>query len=240
MIHLNGKNIYYEVYGKGEPLFLLHGYTQSSKSWMPFVQDYSNDFEVYLVDLKGHGKSGMFTEKLSIKSVAEDLDALIRYLKISSIHAIGYSYGGDVLFQLALLRPGLIKSMIVIGACGSWDAQYFPQWVDYLSYKNIEKLPWMRDQQTSEEQIKVILDEVPNYVVSVSDSEMKSIQAKTLFVLGDQDDSIPLECISSARKHLPKSFLWILPNTAHGAHNDKHKTEFVNLSKAFFSDGWAQ
>jgi pimeloyl-ACP methyl ester carboxylesterase len=239
-VMLNGTNVYYEVYGKGKPLFLLHGFTQSSKSWLPFVPDYSNDFEVYLVDLTGHGKSGMFKEKLSIKSVASDLNALIKHLKLDSIDAIGFSYGGDVLFQLALINPGLLKSMVVMGACGTWQATAFPNWVEYLSYKNISNLPWMHEQQTSEEQIKSILEQVVNYNVSVSDEEMKSIQTKTLFVLGDQDDSVPLEYIASARKNLPHSFLWILPNTGHSAHKDKNKNEFVRVSKEFLSGNWSK
>ena len=240
MVTLNGTNIYYEVYGKGQPLFLLHGFTQSSKSWHPFVADYENEFEIYVVDLKGHGKSSAFTEKLSIKSVASDIDALIKYLKLDSILAIGYSYGGDVLFQLALLHPGLIKSMIIIGACGTWHAKDFPTWVEYLSYKNIANLPWMQEQQTSEMQIRSILDQVFNYNVSGSDEEMRSIQTKTLFVLGDQDDSVPLECISSARKNLPNSSLWILPNTCHRTHRDKNQTDFVRLSKEFFNQSWSK
>ena len=88
-VSLNGSAIYYEVYGEGTPLFLLHGYTQSSKSWLPFVADYASDFEVYLVDLKGHGKSSPFTETLSIKAAAMDIEALIKYLKFDSIKAIG-------------------------------------------------------------------------------------------------------------------------------------------------------
>ena len=238
-VQVNGGSIYYEVYGKGEPLFLLHGFTQSSQSWLPFVGDYTDDFEVYLVDLKGHGKSGMFTEKISIRSAAEDLDALIRHLNLDTINGIGFSYGGDILLQLALVHPGLIKSMILIGSCGSWDIKKFPTWVEYLSYDNIANLPWMKEQQTSEEQIRSILAQTPNYVVSVSDSEMKSIKARTLFVLGDRDDSIPLECIASARKNLPNSYLWILPNTSHGAHQDRNKDHFVTLSKTFFSGKWS-
>jgi pimeloyl-ACP methyl ester carboxylesterase len=238
MVTLNGNNIYYEVYGNGEPLFLLHGFTQSSKSWLHFVNEYANEFEVYLVDLKGHGKSSQFTEKLSIRSAAMDIDALIKHLKLDTINAIGYSYGGDILFQLALLHPGLIKSMICIGACGSWDAKDFPTWVEYLSYNNLNNLPWMHEQQTSLAQIRSILDQVPNYIISVSGDEMKTIQTKTLLVLGDQDDSIPLECISRTRKNLPHSFLWILPNTGHGAHTDKNKADFVKLSKEFLNNGW--
>ncbi len=238
-VSLNGTTVYYEVYGEGKPLFFLHGYTQSSKSWLPYVSDYSDDYEVYLVDLKGHGKSGLFTEKLSIKSAAEDIDALIKYLKLENINAIGFSYGGEILFQLALVNPDLIKSMIIIGSCGSWNAEDFPHWVEYLSYKNIENLPWMREQQTSENQIRSILDQLVNYKVLVRDEEMKSIQTTTLFVWGDQDDSTPLECIASARKNLPNSFLWVLPNTGHSAHKDKNKTDFVRISKEFFSGRWS-
>ena len=234
MITLNGVNIYYEVYGKGKPLFLLHGFTQSSKSWRSFVEDYSSDFEVYLVDLKGHGKSSQFTENLSVKAAAKDLDALITHLKLENIHAIGFSYGGDILFQLALLHPGVITSMISIGACGTWKAKDFPNWIDYLSYKNIENLPWMKEEHTSEEQIRSILNQTINYDISISDDEMRSINTKTLFVLGDQDDSVPLECIANARKNLPNSFLWILPKTGHSAHTDRNKTEFVRVSKDFF------
>lgn len=175
-VSLNGSTIYYEVYGEGKPLFLLHAYTQSSKSWYSFLPDYVNDFQVYLVDLKGHGNSGIFKEKLSIKSAAEDLQVLINYLNLTSIDAIGYSYGGEVLFQLALFQPGLINSMIIIGSSGSWNANDFPEWVEYLSYKNIDNLPWMREQQQSEEQIKTILEQMPYYNVNVTDDEMKTIK----------------------------------------------------------------
>lgn len=240
VISLNGTNLYYEVYGKGEPLFLLHGYTQSSKYWLPYLTDYINDFEVYLIDLRGHGKSGPFKEMLSIKPAASDVNALIKYLKLDSIKAIGYSYGGDVLFQLAVLHPGLIKSMITIGSCGSWNAKDYPDWIEHLSYKNIGNLKHMQEYQVNEAQSKIILDQFPNYNAYISDQEMKSIQAETLIVLGDQDNSIPLDCVSQARKNLSKSYLWILPFSQHGAHEDKNKEEFIRVSKEFFSHSWTK
>ncbi len=240
LLTLNGTNIYYEVYGKGEPLFLLHGYTWSSKFWYPFIKDYANEYEVYLVDLKGHGKSGMFKEKLSIETAASEVDALIRYLKLDSIKAIGYSYGGDVLFQLALLHPGLIKSMIVIGSCGICDIKNFPAWIEHLSFKNIESLPWMRESQTSEEQIKSILEQVSNYYAYVSPEQFKSIQTTTLIVAGDQEDSILWEDLLIAKNNLPNSYLWVIPNTGHRAHVDKNKPEFVRISKEFLSGKWTK
>ncbi|MDR8394650.1 alpha/beta hydrolase [Aliifodinibius sp. S!AR15-10] len=235
-VTVNGTDIYYEVYGQGEPLFFLHGYTMSSKSWLPYVADYEKDFEVYLVDLRGHGKSSPFTEKLSIRSAAEDLNKLIDYLKLENISGIGFSFGGDVLFQLALLRPGLIKSMVIIGSCGSWNARDFPDWLEYLSYKNIDNLPWMRKQQTSEEQIKSILEQLINYNILVSEEELKSIQVPTLLVYGDQEDGLDWDCILSAKNNLPQSSLWVLPHTPHRAHFGDNKAEFTRVSKEFLSD----
>lgn len=239
-VTLNGSNIYYEVYGKGEPLFLLHAFTQSSKSWHPYISDYENNFEVYVVDLRGHGKSSLFKEKISLRAVAKELDLLIGYLKLNNINAIGYSYGGEVLFQLALVHPGLIKSMIIIGSCGTWHAKKFPDFVEYFSYKNIDNLPWMREQQTSEEQIKSILAQMPNYNVTVSEEELKSIRARTLLVHGDQDVATPIECIAKAKQYLPNSFLWVQPNVEHAAHKDKSKPEFIRISKEFLSGSWGQ
>ena len=237
---VNGQNIYYEVYGKGEPLFLLHAFTQSSKSWLPYVADYENNFEVYLVDIRGHGKSSWFKEDISIRSIAKDLDALVGYLKLERINGIGYSYGGDMLIQMELLHPGLIKSMITIGTCGTWHAKEFPEFLEYLSYKNIDNLPWMREQQTSEEQIKSILAQLPNYNVTVTDAELNSIQARMLIVHGDNDVATPIECVAKVKKNVPNSFLWVLPNAEHGAHKGNNKPEFIRISKEFFDQAWSQ
>jgi steroid delta-isomerase-like uncharacterized protein len=234
-ILVNATRVYYEVYGQGAPLFFLHGFTHSSKSWLPYLRDYVDDFEVYLVDLKGHGKSSPFAETLSIESAARDVDGLIKHLQLNSINAIGYSYGGDILFQLALLHPGLIQSMVVVGACGICNMQYFPKWIDFLSYDNIDNLPWMREVHSNEEQIKSILTQVVNYNVTVSEAEFRSIHARVLLVIGDCEDSILWEDILKAKNNLPNASLWVVPNTGHGAHKENNKDDFVRISKQFIN-----
>ncbi|WPP49955.1 alpha/beta fold hydrolase [Catalinimonas niigatensis] len=235
-IELNGLQTYYEVYGKGNPLFLLHGFTQSSISWSQFIPEYSNDYEIYLVDLMGHGKSSAFVEDVSVKSAARNLLDLIGYLGLDSINAIGYSYGGEILFQLALINPDLIKSMIIIGSCGTWHAKDFPEFVEYLSYKNVDNLPWMREQQISDERIKNILNQFPNYAVQLSEAELKSIKTRTLLVAGDHDYATPLECVIKAKTNMPNAFLWIVPNTEHRVHLDKNKDLFLKISKDFLNN----
>lgn len=235
-IELNGIKTYYEVYGHGKPLFFFHGFTQSSQSWNQFISEYNNEYEIYLVDLMGHGKSSAFTEELSVRAAAQNLMDLIKYLGLENINAIGYSYGGEILFQLALINPDLIKSMIILGSCGTWNAEDFPDFVEYLSYKNLENLPWMRDQQISDERIRNILDQVPNYSVQLSEAELKSIKTRTLLVVGDNDHATPLECVIRTKKNMPNAFLWIVPNTGHRVHLDKNKDLFIKTSKDFFND----
>jgi len=235
-VSLNGVKTYYEVYGKGEPLLLLHGWGQSTKYWLPYISDFHEDFEVYLVDLQGHGRSEIFDPNWSINSVANNLNDLIEYLKLDRIKSIGLSYGGDVLFQLAVINPMVIESMIIIGAIGTWDAKENPDYIEYFSYSNLDNLAGMKAFQTSDNQLRAILDYFENYTVQLSDNQLKKIQAETLIILGDNDESIAIREVSRARKNLPKSDLWILPDSPHKAHEGKNKKEFIRVSKAFLME----
>lgn len=233
-LSINGKGIYYEVYGEGNPLFLLHGYGMSSKSWKSYVNNYNKEYEVYLVDLTGHGKSELFRSELSIPGVAEDLNQLINHLGINKIKAIGFSFGGDVLYQLALIRPSLIESMITIGAVGSWTANDFKHFIDEFTYVNRTNFPWLSG-HSSDEHVKEIMNQFKNYSIIVSDHELQQIQSEVLIILGDDDQGIDILEVARARKNLQNSDLWILPNVSHGAHEGENKEEFIIRSKTFFN-----
>jgi len=233
IVTINGKNIYYEVYGKGKPLFLLHGYTQSSKAWRDHVNDYINEYQVYLVDLSGHGKSDAFTETLSIKKVADDLNRLIQHLKLEKINAFGFSYGGDVLYQLALINPSLIESMITIGSLGSWSIKDYPEIKKSFTYEIAKDYPWIKDAHKSDEQVRIMFEQFKNYSVRLSNEDLKRIKTNVLIVAGDNDQGVPLEEVIRSRKYLPNSDLWIIPNIGHGGHDAENKEEFVRVSKIF-------
>lgn len=232
---VNGKSIYYEVYGEGEPLILLHGYTQSSQSWKTYVKDYEKEYEVYLIDLTGHGKSEPFKEDLSINTVAHDLNALISYLKLERVKAIGFSFGGDILYQLALINPSLIESMITIGAVGTWTINDFPEYLEAFTFQNRADFPWLKTSHEGDEQIKGLMEQFKNYSVWLSDVELKSIQPEVLIMVGDDDEGMDLAEVVRVKNKLPKSDLWILPNVSHGAHQGETKAEFILKSKAFLS-----
>lgn len=232
---VNGKSLYYEVYGQGEPLLFLHGYTLSSKSWIPFVPYYEKEYEVYLIDLTGHGQSEIFKEKLSLNSVGQDLNQLLKYLDVEKVRAIGFSFGGDVLYQLALINPTIIESMVTIGAVGTWTINDFPNHQREFTFENISSFSWLTAHHSSDEQIKALMNQFKNYSVRLSDKELQDILPEVMIVMGDDDEGMDLTEVVRVRKNLPKSDLWILPNVSHGAHEGDNKEGFVLKSKAFFS-----
>ena len=143
--------------------------------------------------------------------------------------------GGDVLYQLALINPSLITSMITIGAVGTWTINDFPEYLEAFTFENRENFPWLKTSHTSDEQIKAMMHQFKNYIVKVSDTELQRIRPEVLIMIGDDDEGMNLQEVTRAREHLPNSDLWILPNVSHGAHEGETKEEFILKSKAFLS-----
>lgn len=234
-IRINGKNIYFEKYGVGEPLIFLHGYGQSSMSWRPYVADFEKDFSVYLIDLPGHGKSDIFDDDLSLKAIAEDLNQLLVQLRLTEIKAIGFSFGADVLFQMALINPQLITSMISIGSVGSWTIEDFPQLGSVFTFENRKQFPWLVAAQSNEEQVKILMEQFQNYSIHLSDKELQQIQAKVLIMSGDDDEGVDLYEIARIKKYLPQAAVWILPNVKHSAHTGTNTDSFIAKARTFLT-----
>jgi pimeloyl-ACP methyl ester carboxylesterase len=233
---VNGTKLYYEVYGTGEPLFLLHGFTQSSVAWKSFVAEYAKDFEVYLVDLRGHGKSEIFNEKFSVAQSAEDLLALLQQLKLKKIKAIGMSFGGDILLQVGTINPGILESIIVIAANADWNAQDYPEMLKTYTFDKVDQFQWIYDFHTGgDTQIRTITEELANYKIKLSDDQIKKIKSKTLLLVGDSDGQISLKSMLRLYNLISDSQFWVVPDTAHYAHDGDNKNEFLRISKSFLS-----
>ncbi|UCD08462.1 MAG: alpha/beta hydrolase [Dehalococcoidales bacterium] len=141
VVNNDGINIYYEVEGAGSPVILHHGFAGSLEDWREFgyVDSLKNDFQLILMDARGHGKSDKphDSQAYLIENRVKDVIAVIDDIKVDMAHFLGYSYGGRLAFELALNTPKRMKSYIVsgIGARG--------QNPDYLlnRIKNLETGP---------------------------------------------------------------------------------------------------
>jgi pimeloyl-ACP methyl ester carboxylesterase len=152
---------------------------------------------------------------------------------LNSIKAIGFSFGGDVLYQLALLNPSLIESMITIGAVGTWTVNDFPEYQKAFAFENRANFPWLLPFHSSDDRIKALMDQFSHYTIKVSNEELQRMLPEVLIMIGDDVAGMDFEEVARVKKNLPNSDLWILPNVSHGAHEGETKNEFILKSKVF-------
>ncbi|QWG47156.1 2-succinyl-6-hydroxy-2,4-cyclohexadiene-1-carboxylate synthase [Bacillus mycoides] len=114
-VTLQGVSYEYEVAGSGEPLLLLHGFTGSMETWRSFIPSWSEQFQVILVDLVGHGKteSPEDVTHYDIQNVALQMKELLDHLHIENAHVLGYSMGGRLAITMACLYPQYVRSLLL-------------------------------------------------------------------------------------------------------------------------------
>lgn len=239
-VTLNGIKLYYEVYGKGEPMLLLHGWTQSSQFWSDYIPTYARHFKVYAIDLRGHGRSSELSDDFSIEKTASDILALLDFLKIEKAKAIGLSFGGLALLKLASFHPERIESMVLIGAAHKYDGAENTNLDKSFSYENLPE-PFIKELKEihfgGESQIKALFDPNLNYRISIGNEDLKSINIKTLIVNGDRDEIMGITPATDLYENLPNSELWIVPNTGHIAITGSNQDSFLKKSSGFLQNG---
>ena len=114
---VNGSKIYYEVYGAGEPIVLLHGaYMTINSNWSELIPILSKTRKVIALELEGHGHTPLSQRALTYQVLASDVAAVLGYLKIDSADILGFSYGGTVAYQFAIQQPAMTKKLIIISS----------------------------------------------------------------------------------------------------------------------------
>ncbi|PTT00829.1 alpha/beta hydrolase, partial [Flavobacterium sp. HMWF030] len=115
-VELNGAKIYYEEYGKGEPLLLIHGNSGSIETMGNQIAYFKSKYRVIALDSRGQGKSELKTDSLTFVQMTKDTEALVNHLKLDSISIIGWSDGGIVGLQMGISGKSKIKKIIAMGA----------------------------------------------------------------------------------------------------------------------------
>ena len=123
-VKLNGVDTYYEVYGDGEPLFLLHGLTQTHETWDLWIDSLSHHYKLIVPDLRGHGRSSTPKEKINYRVMAQDVYALMDEFGINKFKAEGISMGALILLHLATMDTTRLEAMILIGGATYFDEQF--------------------------------------------------------------------------------------------------------------------
>ena len=111
----DGTPISYEVFGAGEPtLVFVHGWSCDARYWRAQVPVFSKKYRVVLLDLAGHGHSGMARSKYTMGAFGEDVRAVAEASGGRRVILIGHSMGGSVIAEAARLMPDRVTGLIGI------------------------------------------------------------------------------------------------------------------------------
>nr|WP_068890624.1 alpha/beta hydrolase [Pedobacter panaciterrae] len=114
---VNGIKVYYEIYGEGSPIVLLHGaFMTIEGNWSQLIPELSKTRKVIALELQGHGHTPFSERKLSHATLACDVEEVMDYLKIETADLVGYSFGGAVAYQFAIQCPKRLGKLVIISA----------------------------------------------------------------------------------------------------------------------------
>lgn len=202
---VNGINMYYETYGTGKPLLLLHGSGGSIRNARPKIEYFQKYFKVIAIDSRAHGKSIDTTKELTYVQMANDINVLLDSLQIDSAFVSGQSDGGILGLLLAINFPRKIAKLATFGA------NIFPgkkAVVDEIDDLVVETLKTTKDVQTKK------LYSLLAYQPNITEKDLQKITCPVLIISGDRD-AIKLEHSMIIFNNIPNSNLFIMPGATH-------------------------
>ncbi len=231
---VNGIKVYYEVYGQGKPLVLLHGaFYTIDMNWGELIPELSKTRKIIAIEFQGHGHSPYSDRKLDIVTFARDVEGVMDYLKIDRADVAGYSMGGSVAYQFAVLSPKRLNRLVIISSTYKTDGwlpivdtafkDFKPELFDNTPLKQAydavapDKADWTKFLMQMFVFAKVPFD--------CGDANIAKITAPVLIISGDNDGLNKIELMKTYQllgggvaadlQPMPKSHLAIVPSQSH-------------------------
>ncbi|MBC7950091.1 MAG: alpha/beta hydrolase [Chitinophagaceae bacterium] len=239
---VNGVNLYYEEYGKGTPLLLIHGGLSSIKDVGVMIPELSKKLRVIAIDCPGYGRSEQ-ADSLSYQLMADYFSKMIDLLKLDSVYTLGYSDGGNVALLLAADRPDKVKKAVAFAAVSNTSG-YYPEATAELNQLNPETVesyfkwwldPHLKLTPQKDKWKKFIKDfsKMCATPVIVPPHKLNKISASVLIIQGDNDIVKPEHALQLHRAIKGSQFC-IVPAASHFILYEKPEL-FNHLTIEFFS-----
>lgn len=182
---LNGLKLYYETYGKGEPLLLLHGNGQSISAFAKQIPDLAKKYKVIAVDTRAQGKSTDNSDiPLTYNLFAEDMKVLLDTLKLKKVNILGWSDGGNTALTMAIKYPEYVDKIMVMGANLNPSTAAVEESILKQTNKDLKKLA--KDESAEAKRTVRLL----NMILSepqIQTTELEQINTKVLVMAGEKD-----------------------------------------------------
>lgn len=221
---VNGLKMYYEIYGQGKPIVLIHGGGSTIQtSFGKIIPLLAKNRMVIAVELQAHGRTSDRNSDLTFEQDADDVATLLKNLNIDKADFFGFSNGGTTALQMAIRHPEIVGRMIVGSALAKRNG--VPDWFwGFMSNARLENMPEQlkagyKKIAADTNGLQVMHDRDAKRMMNfrdIPDDQLKSIKAPTLIIIGDKDIITPEHAIELHRQ-IANSELAILPG-GHGTY----------------------
>lgn len=230
---VNGLKMYYEVYGAGKPIVLIHGsFMNIPMNWAHVIPMLAKDRKVVVAEMQGHGRTKDIARAFSYEGMADDVSGLLKQLKIDSADILGYSMGGGVAFQMAVRHPEQVRRLVVLSGTYAHDGWWPDVEASFATFTgDMFKGTPIQTQYDSLGNDPARFNDYIKKVLSIDlkpydwTKEVKKIQAPIFMAIGDADGIRYEHALELFRAKgggkmgdihgLPQSRLAILPGTTH-------------------------
>ena len=236
-ISIFNTKLYYEEYGKGTPLILLHGGLGGIEDFALCIPELAKHFRIIAPDTPGQSRSEL-ADSMSYQLMAEYFSKMIDILKLDSAYVIGWSDGGNTGLILANNRPDKIKKVLVSGAnyklsaypsllndTTDWEKKIRSSKFEFENKASIEE--YISRYPTPRDWRKMLIDmhKMWHQKTYFSPSVLEGIKIPVMIVLGDKD-AVILEHGIEMHRLIKGSQFCILPGTSHAVFHEK--PDFIN------------
>lgn len=237
---VNGIKMYYEIYGQGKPLILIHGGGSTIQTTFGrVIPMLAKHRRLIAVELQAHGRTGDREKDLSFEQDADDVATLLKNLNIDKADFFGFSNGGTTTVQIAIRHPEIVDKIILGSALCKRNGVPAQFW-DFMKQAQLANMP----EQLKEAYIKVapnpnglqiMQDKDVRRMVNfkdIPDEQIESIKAPTLIITGDRDIIKPEHALEMHRQ-IANSELAIIPGV-HGEYIEEITTLKSDSKEADF------
>jgi pimeloyl-ACP methyl ester carboxylesterase len=222
-------SVYYNSYGVGEPVLMLHGGFAYAETWMGQIPALAGYYQVITPDSRGHGRTSLGERPITYRRLAGDFIEFIEKLELGPVHLVGWSDGGCASIAIALQRPDLVRSMVLIGTPNNTDnyTEEAKRLIrDFLDPKSVELLffrliHWLLAPEPYSwkpflERMTEMWLELPDF----TPEDLSSIDAPTLVVACDCDEFLslhddPLQVFKDTAAAIPNARISVVRGGTH-------------------------
>lgn len=206
----DGVTLYYETYGQGEPLLLIHGNGASIGSMAAQIEHFRKTRKVIAMDTRDHGRSSDSPGPIDYEKMTDDQAALIDHLGLGPVDVVGWSDGGIEALLLGLRHPTKVRKLVAMAANLNPKALY-PE-TDKLVRDMLADAGGRPDTPQTRREIKVtgMMLVEPN----IDPANLAKVTAPTLVISGDED-MVRLDHTVQIYESLPNANLAVIPNSTH-------------------------